>query len=432
MTTYHVTCVVAGVLRTYLIYRLMMLFFDKKKCSAPIEMLSYTAYGAAIVTAYFATESPTVVAIANLIFLYALTCLYVSDRGSRPLAVFNVYTVPLATETFVSYLWGYKTAGLFESANIDSSALQIAVQIVTYIAVLVCEKYAKKKDSKLPRSFRASLTTPPAVSVFIIAAMISIPSMPLFLAAVITLLLLMSNIQTYYLYGKVLDAARIEEAAKAAEMLRKAQERNFADELRLMEIADDNMRNWEHDKNKHLHTVMLMAQEDGNTKIETYTKKLLNIKTAPVQYIKSGNPFIDGALNRKLMEARQHNISVKTDFVGLNMDPDVAYNDWTTIVGNLMENAVEATSQDQSEGKEISIKIHYMPSTLVITIKNTYTGEFGGSGNLPQTTKNDAINHGRGLKLVKSAAEQYSGTLTVSHDNDSFTASVELHVDPAA
>ena len=86
--------------------------------------------------------------------------------------------------------------------------------------------------------------------------------------------------------------------------------------------------------------------------------------------------------------------------------------DLCVILGNLLDNAIEAA--ENSENKEIDVRIVYVKNKLKITVKNYYTGKIkkDTNGNFI-STKGDTKNHGIGLKSVIQTVNSYDGYIEV-------------------
>lgn len=87
--------------------------------------------------------------------------------------------------------------------------------------------------------------------------------------------------------------------------------------------------------------------------------------------------------------------------------------DISLILGNLLENAVEAAEKAEGE-RYIRFKIKYDKRNLLVAVENSYKGELvRGKGEELRTTKADAVNHGIGIPSVRRTAEKYQGAVAI-------------------
>ena len=83
------------------------------------------------------------------------------------------------------------------------------------------------------------------------------------------------------------------------------------------------------------------------------------------------------------------------------------------ILGNLLENAVEA-SQKADGKKYIKVRMKYDKNNLLIFVTNSYKGKLIKTKNQRlKSTKLDAGNHGVGLSSVYRATAKYNGTVVI-------------------
>lgn len=133
---------------------------------------------------------------------------------------------------------------------------------------------------------------------------------------------------------------------------------------------------------------------------------------------------IDSIVNYKFTRAEEIGISVDSEITipnNLNLNS----NDLVAILGNLLDNAIEASSK--AENKYIKFRTSYDRGTVLIVLTNSYNGELNFEGKSYKTTKEDnkAI-HGIGLKSIKSAVEKYNGAMKVTHTDTEFSVRILL------
>ena len=151
------------------------------------------------------------------------------------------------------------------------------------------------------------------------------------------------------------------------------------------------------------------------TKIRELLKPLI-----PVQYTE--NPILNILLTDKESVMREKGISVtiKIDNVNLNFIEPI---DITTIFGNLLDNAIEATEKLKGE-KYICIKIGSYHKMIVVSIENN-CNEVKWRNGFPVSNKGK--NGGIGLLNVQSSIKKYDGDLTLKNDGNKFAAELFLN-----
>lgn len=102
--------------------------------------------------------------------------------------------------------------------------------------------------------------------------------------------------------------------------------------------------------------------------------------------------------------------------------------DLCIILGNLIDNAIDALQPLPGEQRYIRISVSQTKGTLLITVQNPYIGTIKKNtfGEII-TGKPDAASHGIGLTSVRLSADKYGGQLQIDDDNNLFKVSVLLY-----
>ena len=83
----------------------------------------------------------------------------------------------------------------------------------------------------------------------------------------------------------------------------------------------------------------------------------------------------------------------------------VTETDISVIVGNLLENALDACKKENSDNKKIAVNASFENEMLCITVDNTYTGtlKYTSAGNIISTHSGSGL----GTQSVKNIADRY-------------------------
>lgn len=100
--------------------------------------------------------------------------------------------------------------------------------------------------------------------------------------------------------------------------------------------------------------------------------------------------------------------------------------DLCVLVGNLLENAIEACLRQNSPDKFISLKIEMKsPLTLSLMISNSYEGSIRQKSERYLSSKREDF--GIGIASVQHITEKYGGFTKISHENQLFTVYILLN-----
>ena len=96
-----------------------------------------------------------------------------------------------------------------------------------------------------------------------------------------------------------------------------------------------------------------------------------------------------------------------------------------TLLGNLLENAVEAEEKIEDERKRvINVEIRPVADQIFLCVENYCAATPEMRQGLPVTSKGDAQRHGFGMKSIKAITEKYGGVLSCTLDQDIFRVSI--------
>lgn len=101
-----------------------------------------------------------------------------------------------------------------------------------------------------------------------------------------------------------------------------------------------------------------------------------------------------------------------------------------TIIGNILDNAIEATQKiDENEKQYIDFIIKSSDSSLVIKCENSFNETPKVFKDNFITIKKDAVHHGIGLKNVKDIVNKYNGQIKTTYENNIFIISIDINFD---
>lgn len=99
--------------------------------------------------------------------------------------------------------------------------------------------------------------------------------------------------------------------------------------------------------------------------------------------------------------------------------------DICVIIGNLLDNAIEACEKEKEKDKQfIRVYIDILKQQLYIYISNSMTDDIQKSGERYITTKNGS--HGFGLLRIDRVVKKYGGYLNRQHEEGVFATEIML------
>lgn len=169
------------------------------------------------------------------------------------------------------------------------------------------------------------------------------------------------------------------------------------------------IRSLKHDLNNHLLSVRQYISQGDTQKAKTYIDKISGSLPEIPNITDTNDHTLNAILDLKRMICKQEGITLKCYLPDDMPDyDDVALN---TVLGNLMDNAIEAERKERE--KEIRISVEIEGDYLHITVQNRIHAPVLMEGKLPETSKKDKHNHGLGMFSVEKTVTQNDGAINL-------------------
>jgi hypothetical protein len=150
------------------------------------------------------------------------------------------------------------------------------------------------------------------------------------------------------------------------------------------------------------------------------------------QVVKTGNEVVDVILTAKTMACAERGIDLTTVADGAAV-AFVSTADLCTILGNALDNAIEAAGQLGDPARRlIKLSLFSQSQFAVLTVENSFRGKLTWEEGEIVTSHADRDHHGFGLKSIKYVADRYGGSMTAQADGEWFVLRVLLPVPAAA
>ncbi len=133
----------------------------------------------------------------------------------------------------------------------------------------------------------------------------------------------------------------------------------------------------------------------------------------------TGYEELDYVLREKALICKENQIELSCIADGslLKMISSV---DIYSLMGNILDNAIEREKEEAVGSRFISIKIVDQAGMTILSVENFCSEDPGFVNGLPETTKKDKNFHGFGTKSIKYIVEKYGGEVTMDIKNQAF------------
>ena len=294
-----------------------------------------------------------------------------------------------------------------------------------FFLIFFVSKKIGKIDLGVSGGLSALLIIQPIATVFVTLVILKctyeLESIPAILFSAVAILMIAANLVTLFLVYRQKDY--VESKAKLG----------FANEQIKNQLAhyeelyryQSEIRTFRHDiKNKLLSVSGLLADGQTQSAIDAIKGEVDFLDEANNGVINSGNPAVDAVLQSKLAIAESKGITLDYS-VKISDKINVDLLELGVLLGNALDNAIEAAEGlKNSTDKTIFASIITMGGRIVISVENPVEAQVDTKH--IGTAKSDKLNHGYGLKSIKTIAKKYNGDVFVTCEGNIFTTSVNI------
>ncbi|MCM1190851.1 MAG: GHKL domain-containing protein [Butyrivibrio sp.] len=189
-------------------------------------------------------------------------------------------------------------------------------------------------------------------------------------------------------------------------------------------------RGWRHDYHNHIQTMKAYLAFGETDKLGKYLDRLDEDLTTVDTVIKTGNVMIDAVLNSKLSLAREKQIAVEAKAI-VPPQLDISEVDLSLIIGNLMDNAMEACLRIEEENRRfIRVYIDIIKGQLYIYVMNAVNGRPGKkreeNRQVRYLSTKDGRAHGFGLMRIDRVVARCKGYIDRQDEENVFATEILL------
>ncbi len=214
-------------------------------------------------------------------------------------------------------------------------------------------------------------------------------------------------------WGAVLDIREAVNASRVAD-----QAAMLEDAYRQLEALNGTLRKQRHDFRNHLQVVFSLLEmreyDDAAQYIESVYRDIQKTGSS----LRTAIPAVNALIAAKRADCEARGIRLNPDIRAAWQDMPVSGWELCRVLGNLIDNAVDALTEGKTPEPAVDVAIAETPEAYTFVIANN--GPPIPPENLEAifregfTTKSD--DHGSGLGIVREVLEAYGGEITVTSD----------------
>lgn len=409
-----IICMGANAFRIYLTSRCMNTFFRTEEVSERKMLLAFSAFYAVNTFLYLTFNTASINLVCNITGIFLLTFLYPSKIRMKLFVTVVICALNMACDVIVVMLFvDYRDGEMF------SQIYQVMIVLLFFACEIIVEKILayREKQEDIHSMF---LLIVPVCSILMLRYMTKEHSSMDHDAVVASIGVLVMNFVVFYLYHLSIKAF----SAKYENIILKQNLEAYGNQLEIIARTSDRIKSLRHDMKHHINEIRILAGKNDLEGIREYISSMEDFLQTPDEVIESGDVEMDSLLNYMLARARKEQITVQAK-VSLS-DAGRHSFDMNIILGNLLENAIEAARQ--TEEKKLTVAIKEEKGVLKIHIENSYNGTLIQKGTRFLTTKKEKELHGLGLGSVENVVQKYHGEMEIEKENNMFSVRVLLYL----
>ena len=404
---------IVNILRVFLIKKMMELFLSADDTEEKKSQAGFIFYYLLTTAIYSIFGISVIYEVCNYLGILGLTLFYQGAWKKRLWVSLVIFSIDMACSLTVYFAFGQEFA--IHPQAIQTLLLLISVTVISHIS------YPEdSKELAFDKRRTYILIIIPATSVFILCILLYGRSEGAE-ALLICISTLFINLSVFYLYHMMVENYRnIREND-----IYKQQTYAYQNQLDVIMESQSRIKALKHDMKNHMLALQMLLQKRDWEEAEDYLNSMQGFMANPLEYITTGNDTIDSLLNYKLQRA---NDVLNTVEAKINIPEKLILHsfDLNVVLGNLLDNAIEAASQ--TEEKELKIAIKLDKGVLFINIRNSCQGIAEGKVQHLETTKADGPNHGIGLRNVRRIVEKYHGEMDFICEGGKFETDIIMYI----
>lgn len=203
-----------------------------------------------------------------------------------------------------------------------------------------------------------------------------------------------------------------------------------ADQYELLTQNIESSRMIRHDMRHQLLVIKGYAQAGDTENAVRYCDALAGAIPTDNELIFCDNFAVNAVVAHYVAQGRAAGVAMEIELnIAKNTAP-IEERDLSVIIGNLLENAIEANKKLPADQRWLRIRARLISGKLTIVMDNHFDGTFLRSGHSALSRKHDGT--GIGLSSIQAVAKKYGGDTAFETREDLFLSSVYLPILPVS
>lgn len=426
-------CLLESLITTYLFYKKIGVKPNQAK-RVVISILATTS----IVSIFTIMNMPLFVKMLMMLLVYILVALWAFDcnkKGNRHKAVMwaSCTLIIVTVADYITYSIALVMVNypLDKLVNFSSARIQFTLIYLLLVALMVVGlTHFGERDPQLPLFVSIVVFFFIAMGIFTAETIIDIALVlkvdaatmryahTLSLLGYCILLILFALLVSFEYLGAILRKNR---ELKQQHQIAQIEEQQY----QFMLSTAESLSEWKHDYKGQLRLISALIEEENFAELKQFIYGVDAELSSSANLIFTGNRTIDAVISLRIMDAKRHQIPFESKLYlpdGLPLH-EVAF---SSLLGNILDNALEACLKVDSDTKKIFFEIKPWKRMLYIFCSNTSDGNYVIGNHETLLTTKKTQGHGIGMRRIREIVEEAGGTCQFSPQANQFSVSVMI------
>ena len=417
----HILNFVMVIASVWIVNKFWQCFYEKKKTSF-LSIIVWIFYCTIqILFQYNRGNINLIITFINILLILAIgICKYKCPGKKKYFLLLVFCSIWCLLEEFIFFL--------IKEINNSQISLDIVGVIISKLIMImfiyiVSIKKNEKNNEIIPNTFHLFLLLIPIGSIYIaINELYSINNRFFIMTTVIILLIF--NIIIFEIYIKMNELFLYEKENLVYTQQIDIILRNTIEQKKIIEKFHEE----KHNLINELIVIKAGIENRENYKVIKSLNKIIKNCNNIEGISNSGNTTVDTIINSKYAIAKGYGIEFRLK-IFIPCELPIEQCDTGVVLGNAIDNAIEAVKECKNKDKVIEITIGVKKEAFVMIIKNPFENNIKRNKNgRILSTKKDKNRHGYGLKSIEKIANKYQGEAIVNINYDIFILSIVLKI----
>lgn len=408
-------CVLTNIFRVYLIRRFIKIFCFEKTVSKYKEIIGYSTFFIITTAVYWTFQNVWLNLMVNILGMMILVSMHTKELRKIFFVSFASYIINMGCDAIMVMIFVE-----YQPGRIFNQLYEVITDCMILVCVVLTESVVDRKNDE-GVIINIPLLFIPLTSIIVLSFLIKDTGYTNYSIIIASMGILIMNFWVFYLYNLLKNNffRRIENDRLKQKI------QVYSKQIDFLLQGEEKINLLKHDMRHHITELNIMVEKNQTLELKKYLQKMTDfISSTQKETISSGNKETDCLLNYLLEKAKQKLKIVKTTVI---LPEGIKHSfDLNIVVGNLLENAIEAS--EISKEKYLELFLKYEKGVLKLKICNSFSGNLKIGEKGLMTSKKNQENHGIGMSSVKKIVEKHKGILKYRVENNRFEVQTILYL----